>query len=91
MVWTDDDGDEESDYTEKVTVMFFFIFCTPERAQEYVVGDYYDGDGGDDGSDGDCEHDGDDDGDKDDGLSRICLDVSLQRIVFRQPSAPEGD
>ena len=41
MVWTDDDGDEESDYTEKVTVMFlfFFIFCTLKRAQEYVVGD----------------------------------------------------
>ena len=95
MVWIDDDGDEESDYTEKVTVMFlfFFIFCTLKRAQEYVVGDYYDGDGGDDGSDGDCQHDdgGDGDGDKDDGLSRICLDVSLQRIVFRQPSALEGD
>ena len=59
--------------------------------QEHVVGDYYNGDGGDDGSDGDCEHDGDDDGDKDDGLSRICLDVFLQRIVFRQPSALEGD
>ena len=39
MVWTDDDGDEESDYTEKVTVMFFFVFficCTPERAQGYA-------------------------------------------------------
>ena len=71
----------------------FFICCTLKRAQEYVVGDYYNGDGGDYGSDGDCEHNdgGDGDGDKDDGLSRICLDVSLQRIVFRQPSALEGD
>ena len=38
MVWIDDDGDEERDYTEKVTVMFlFFLFFALSRGRKSML------------------------------------------------------